>query len=179
MALQCEELDIGGPGGVGFFLEPYPVGPNLNGGDDQGKAFREKQAKQFLQDLADCISDLYKVTLTSFQESQKGVNGVFTGRDARGDIRVVNDVKAFSTFTLRLFLLNFSAVGWAPPSTARDQTNYAVNDADPPEMFRENQIHELAHSLDMITSGSIFGSSEPSAKRLQDCIFAKQASRRK
>jgi hypothetical protein len=40
----------------------------------------------------------------------------------------------------------------------------------PVRVLQFNQIHELGHSLDMITSGSIFGSSEGSADRLLNCI---------
>jgi len=42
-----------------------------------------------------------------------------------------------------------------------------------PNLIQPTQIHELGHSLDQITSGSIFGSSEASADRLLNCINKK------
>ena len=173
-------LDDGSsPGGGGS-----GVGGGTGGGQDQGKAFQERMAKQFLQDLTDCVKEIYNITLTGFQEALKGQsgllsNGYFEGKDAKGNaIRVVNDVGSYSTLGIRLSTFSFTAVAWTPHSTDRNQTNYTANDLEP-EYYRPNQIHELAHSLDQITSGSVFGSSEKSADRLMDCINNKRDSRRK
>jgi hypothetical protein len=162
---------MGSPG-----IPPLETGP---GDDNGGKKVREKQAKQFLDDLTDCINSLYNVQLTKFEPAQHGMNGLFEGKDAKGNITVVNDVGSYTKVGIGFQSLSFTAAGWTPHSTARNQTNYTASDLDVPEMYPQIQIHELAHSLDQITSGSVFGSSEASADKLGDCVTQKEQSRSK
>jgi RHS repeat-associated protein len=148
---------------------PAPV----PGGGGKETTFEKKLNKRFLEYLTACIKELYNIELTAFQASSFGSNGFFEGKDAKGQITVINDVGSYSITAIRIIARDFSAVGWTPLSTARNQTNYTGRDLDQ-DLFRPIQVHELAHSLDQITSGSIFGSSEKSADRLQDCISKKQ-----
>ena len=164
---------------------PDPPDPNRGGGNGGGGGGGGKPTNpqkqmfdRFLRDLSDCISSLYGITLTTFQESHEGQNGLFEGKDSKGTISVVNDVGSYSKLSIRIITRSFTAVGWTPPNISRNQTNYTANNLNP-ELYKGIQIHELAHSLDQISSGSIFGSSEESADRLDDCIIAKQTERRK
>jgi hypothetical protein len=60
--------------------------------------------------------------------------------------------------------------------TSSRQMKYVPSDqlSMSPVIIQTTQIHELAHSLDQITSGSIFGSSEASADRLLNCVNENQ-----
>lgn len=179
------ELDVWGKWIIGGGSIMFSVGGSAGGGgQDQGKAFQERLAREFRQDLADCVKELYDITLTNYIEALKGQSGllqfgIFEGKDAQGNvIKVVNDNASYSKLAIRLKTLDFTAVGYTPYSTSRTQTNYTASDLDP-EYYKPQQIHELAHSLDQIKSGRVFGSSEQSANRLMNCIYAKRDSRRK
>src|SRR5205807_2588604 len=100
--------------------------------------------------------------------------GYFYGLDAKGGgITVETNVTHSSWYLgLAIFPPSGPVAGRTPPSTARSQMNYVANDIvfQTVSFLPPTQVHELAHSLDQITSGSIFGSSETSADRLQNCI---------
>jgi RHS repeat-associated protein len=165
--VMCEDT------GIPLFFQG---GGHGGGGGGQGKAFQERREKQFLKDLADCVKSIYNIEMTNFQDARPGMNGLFEGKDAKGKITVVTDVGLYSRFTLAFvaFPPDPKMAGWTPPSTDRDQRNYVARDLDPPEMFKAVQLHELGHSLDQITSGSIFGSSEDKADRITDCLQARR-----
>jgi len=76
---------------------------------------------------------------------------------------------------LAIFPPSLPSAGRTPLSTAPSQVNYVASDQllMAPNLIQPTQIHELGHSLDQITSGSIFGSSEASADRLLNCINKK------
>ena len=76
---------------------------------------------------------------------------------------------------LAIFPPSLPSAGRTPLSTAPSQVNYVASDQllMAPNLIQPTQIHELGHSLDQITSGSIFGSSEASADRLLNCIKKK------
>jgi hypothetical protein len=77
---------------------------------------------------------------------------------------------------LAIFPPGLPAAGRTPLSTNPSQMNYLASDqlVMAPGLIQPTQIHELAHSLDQITSGSIFGSSEASADQLLNCINTNQ-----
>lgn len=118
--------------------------------------------------LSACVNQLYGVMLRNFVPVPPGSNGYFLGIGPNGTgIAIETDV-THSTWGLALTILPPSgpSAGRTPLSTAPYQTNYVATGYEYPS----NQIHEIAHSLDQIISGSIFGSSEASADRLMNCI---------
>ncbi len=132
----------------------------------------EQLEQKQLNAFAACIDKLYGIELRTFVPVAPGSNGYFFGRDPEGTyISVETDV------SLPSWRLGFVA-GRALPNDNPDQTNYVASDIpsnfDAPGLIQPTQIHELAHSLDMITSENVFGSSEASANKLMDCINSSQ-----
>ena len=98
------------------------------------------------------------MTLQSFVPSSQGSNGNFRGKDAQGNVfSVENDVGSYSTMALTILSFGAEAFGLTkgvPPFSPN--VNYTANDllskGGTVEMYQDIQIHELAHSLDMLTS---------------------------
>ncbi len=152
----------------GFFAPLLDAAAGL-GGAPADKA-KEEVLQVPLKRLSKCISEIYKIALRTFVPSAPGQNGNFFGLDAAGTIiRVENDVSSYTSEGLGNLSLTFERTagftwGWMP------NRNYTANDL-PANQYPFVQIHELAHSLDFITSGR---SSEESARRLQDCLTRAQ-----
>lgn len=95
-------------------------------------------------------------------------------QDAAGRIISVENSVAYSSVLLG-FMNGLQSGDFTPLAGltlgSQPELNYTANDW--PDAYRTTQIHELGHSLDIITSGSRLGTSEQSAKRLEDCIFSK------
>lgn len=98
-------------------------------------------------------------------------NGYFYGLSSQGSVTVETNV-THSAFTLGLMSGRpFPLAGLTYPSTNHSQLNYVANNfSEAPGLIQPTQIHELAHSLDQIKSGSAYGSSEASANRLMQCV---------
>lgn len=119
------------------------------------------------------MKSLYNIDLRNFTPVAPGSNGYFYGLSANGDVTVETNVTHSSWYLgLAVFPPGLPAAGRTPLSTAPSQVNYVASDQMfmSPGLIQPTQIHELAHSLDQITSGSIFGSSEGSADQLLNCI---------
>lgn len=137
------------------------------GGGGGGGGKKKASPQQMQQRLADCIDDLYNIALRTFVPSAPGQNGNFFGQDAAGRVfNVENDV---SRSSLRLGLSS-GRLGRLGGLTERSNPylNYTASDL-PSSQYQFVQIHELAHSLDLITSDK---SSEESADDLTDCVFS-------
>src|SRR5712691_2581313 len=119
-----------------------------------------------------CVQQLYNIDTRNFVPIAQGSNGYFYGLDANGNgITVETNVTHSSWYLGLAFFPPSGPVGGRTPlSTAPSQMNYVANDPAfmAEGLIQPNQLHELAHSLDQITSGSIFGSSEASADRLMN-----------
>lgn len=126
--------------------------------------------KELLRGLAWCIRELYGIQMRTFVPSAPGQNGNFVGRTTEGRmIPVENDVTQYSVLNLSVnHFLHTGEIkrigGITDPKNP--YLNYSANDL-PKEFYTTVQVHELAHSLDRITSGT---SSEQSAHRLVDCV---------
>ncbi len=138
----------------------------------------QRQNQKILQKqlgaLKGCVSKLYSIDMRSFTSVAPGVNGYFYGLSAKGDVTVETNV-TLSSWDLALNVFPPRPIaGYTPLSTSRTQMNYLAADELSrgyfPEALNPTQVHELAHSLDQITSESIFGSSEASADRLMGCV---------
>jgi len=104
-------------------------------------------------------------------------NGYFYGLSPNGDVTVETNVTHSSwNLALTVFPPSLPSAGRAPLSTNPSQMNYVASDQlfMAPGLIQPTQLHELGHSLDQITSGSIFGSSEASADRLLNCVNENQ-----
>jgi RHS repeat-associated protein len=167
------------------------------GGSPQTQTKRPSQTRQRQprvdQDiLKNCVERLFGVTMTSFTPSQRGTHGTFTGfgpdsirnngNNAR--ITVTNDRTSYTSADLNS---QYAATGgrlprggtlagltWPPnhPNRpARDNSpyiNYTANNLSP-MLTLQNQIHELGHSLRMITSGR-FQEAWEAGNALVDCV---------
>ena len=147
--------------------------PNFWTGYGPNQAANNMRQKQ-MNAIKRCIQEQYNVNTRTFVPITPGSNGYFYGLDANGNgITVETNVTHSSWYLgLAIFPPGGPVAGRTPLSTAPSQMNYVAND---PTFMAEGliqplQLHELAHSLDMITSGSIFGSSEASANQLTSCI---------
>ncbi|MDQ3688043.1 MAG: DUF4214 domain-containing protein [Acidobacteriota bacterium] len=117
--------------------------------------------------LNDCVSRLYGIELGGFTASQRGRNGSFVGvvtleDGARAGFRVVNDVNSFSRVQIGNISrgrpdngvtvngIAFTADGRGV-ATYSPYRNYTANNLTNPTGILGVQIHELGHSLTMIT----------------------------
>jgi len=118
--------------------------------------------------LADCIDKYYHINGRTFVESQTGSNGFFMGRDKKGMLYTVeNDV---GSFTLKALGVHGHTDGFSP------SVNFTASDLVAkgwdPIVVPSTQIEELAHSLDVLTSGgNPFASDERSVTKFEDCVF--------
>ena len=122
------------------------------------------------KNLAKCLDTLYGIQLRTFVPSAPGQNGNFVGTLNGKTISVENDVASYTAFGLGWISGHKfqSVLGW----TRRESptVNYTASDlATFPNApsFPNVQLHELAHSLDDLTSGS---SSEDSAHQFTKCL---------
>ena len=146
------------------------AGPLLTG---QSRCAANKLEQKQLQALKGCVKSLYNIDLRTFTPVAPGSNGNFHGLSPNGDVTVETNVTHSSWYLgLAIFPPGPPSAGRTPLSTNPSQMNYVASDQlfMSAGLIQPTQIHELGHSLDQITSGSIFGSSEGSADRLQNCI---------
>ena len=144
-----------------------------NSGGGQIPPYKRMQQKQ-LRNLKDCVKKLYGINLRTFVPVAPGSNGYFYGLSAEGGgVTVETNVTHSSWYLgLTVFPPGGPVAGKTAMSKDASQVNYVASDElfMAPGLIQPTQIHELAHSLDQITSGSIFGSSEASADRLLNCV---------
>ncbi len=116
--------------------------------------------------LSDCIDQIYDLDVRTFVPSAPGQNGYFFALDSKGTMISVENSVAFSSTVLTVASLSFERTAGL---TARDypELNFTASDL-PRAAYLFVQVHELAHSLDYLTSGK---TSEESAKRLTDCVL--------
>ena len=142
--------------------------------------------------LAECVKDLFGVTLAGFRESRPGGIGYFLGiGNVSGDktqvpvpIVVSNDAAKYTSAQLTVvsdtkLLPGEFLKGWTPPTLPQAYDNFTANNLGPMETII-TQVHELGHSLHIITSGSnvIPHRGGEAGKALQDCVRSKRGFRR-
>jgi hypothetical protein len=149
-----------------YFLFEAP-----NGGGGEREKRKKTIEERALERLAKCIKQLYNIELRTFVRSAPGQNGNFVGRDATGKtVSVENDVGSYSSWLLGL--KGFAFVPLAGLTVGESpEINDTANNLPSESFYPVVQIHELAHSLEIITSENPYGTSEKSADRLQDCIL--------
>jgi RHS repeat-associated protein len=150
-----------------FLVFDYGYGDDGSG----GRQVREKQGKPIdpFRRLGECVKDLYKVEVRSFVPSARGSNGNFVGRDSKGNtFSVENDVASYTKVGLGWLDGKFGYPLAGLTLSSNPYVNYTASNLATNEAVTSTQIHELAHSLDVITSGR---SSEASADRLLNCLW--------
>jgi RHS repeat-associated protein len=180
-------MDYFGYGDCGsFYMDGLLMGsgcnsPDLTSGQQQDTtASNEAHAKQELQNLTSCVKKLYGINLRTFVPVAPGSNGYFYGIDSKGrGISVETDVTHpgwyLASFVGKPQLT--SPAGKTPFGANPRAINYVASDflaqnMNPNTFIQTVQVHELGHSLDQITSGSIFGSTEESADRFENCVVS-------
>jgi hypothetical protein len=148
--------------------------------------------------VANCVKEIFSVTLTSFSQSNTGQNGSFSGVGPNGQqLSVTNDV---NTFTVRD--LNVIAYGSpTPPAGSYDiqgytaqgpratkyfwgigyayrnfslSTNYSGSDLSPAAMWG-TQAHELGHSLAWMLNLAPPNQEDRYGGKMQDCVNQEMA----
>jgi hypothetical protein len=119
-----------------------------------------------------CVKVLYNIDQKSFIPSAPGSDGNFTGTTPGGTtFTVENDVASYTSILLApkagddLRVLTGEGIAGLTLASNPYQ-NYTARDF-PAEEMPMVQIHELGHSLDLITKGR---TSEASADKLADCL---------
>jgi hypothetical protein len=128
-----------------------------------------------LNALKGCVKSLYGVNLKTFVPVAPNSNGYFFGLNANGNPVTVETDVTHSSWNLAVTILPPTyppPAGRTPLGTNPSQMNYVASYQllMSAGLIQPTQIHELGHSLDQITSGSIFKSSEASADRLLNCV---------
>jgi RHS repeat-associated protein len=176
---------LGGPGHIGLLLDT----PELRGGGRSGKRYVNQKV------LANCIQDLFGVTLTQFTESVQGTNGSFLGQgpdtlsnggnDAK--ISVSNDIQTYSGQGLKALRDSRGNPPLPQGTTAlagltlwdKPYVNYTANNLSqfnqPASMAAETQVHELGNSLHYITGAAfnpatVPGSDKDAGQALENCV---------
>ncbi|MCI0350154.1 MAG: RHS repeat-associated core domain-containing protein [Acidobacteriales bacterium] len=152
----------------------------MSGPLDEAESFRKRREQKQLQNLKDCLREIYNITLRNFVPVAPNSDGYFYGADDKGrDIVVDTNVTHSSWDLVRINTRPWQGPmnGWTPNDSDPRQKNFVSSDGLAamynPDSIYPVQLHELGHSLDMITSGNPFGSSEPSADRLPNCVRTK------
>ena len=147
--------------------------------------------------LAQCVKELFGVTLKDFTPSAKGQNGLFSGETSDGKpISVTNDVNTFTVQNLNeifyhspqppqgrgdihgLTLSGRAVTSWLwgfIPLSFRNfdlSTNYSGSDLLLADLLT-TQIHELGHSLAQLLGLAPKGTEDPYASKLEDCVIRK------
>jgi RHS repeat-associated protein len=143
------------------------------GGNSSGSGI--PSTADIIKNLKSCLAALYNVrspTTLTFTPSSPGSNGYFYGVNAGVGVAIENDVGSYTSKSLKQAFdplhLHGDFVGITRPFSPN--VNYTASDLSPVEMLM-TQIHELGHSLDIITSQNPFGSSEASAYTFQNCVL--------
>jgi RHS repeat-associated protein len=137
------------------------------GEEDPGASSKTWQID--LKVLNDCTERLFGITVTSFTPSSNGAGGVFVGfgpdKGVGGNNTVItirNDNSTYSMSQLKAIENAARAASGRPPLGPDDQvwgetlenapyTNYTANDLTNALDALKNQIHELGHSLSIVT----------------------------
>jgi RHS repeat-associated protein len=143
--------------------------PNKNGGGGGGGGGG-------LKAKVNICTSRYGIITRIFVPSSPGSNGNFLGQTSKGSrIYVENDVGAYTITTLNLaenkwgYLLNGKPI-WGFTPGREPYLNYTASNLTPAQIL-QTQLHELGHSLDIITSGDPFRTSEDSANSFMYCVL--------
>jgi len=179
----------GGGGGGDEMLETDPVvlDPGIGADLNPGTWHVDPKA------LGKCVEELYGVTLTSFTPSTMGQGGNFVGfgpdKGAGGNnatITITNDVGRYSRSRLRDLENAFRMRNGDPllgpddeilgitieDSTHNAYTNYTASDLTDPGDILRTQVHELGHSLALVTriENNAHGTGWEQGKKLVKCM---------
>ncbi len=111
------------------------------------------------QVLSDCVDMLFGVTMTSFNPTERGRAGSFTGigldvikhAGNRATYTIYNDVTRYSSEALTSGNANKNERVTGLSDPAYPWTNYTANNLSSMMEVLRTQVHELGHSLDVIT----------------------------
>jgi RHS repeat-associated protein len=168
----------------GFFHFDSPI-PNFpidgNGWRDVG--LNEKPKTYYVDQtiLNGCTEELFGVTLKSFQETTLGSSGSFTGQgpdviNNGGNIRtfrVDNNASKYSLDDLKTIHHNLTGkidrvTGISDPQYP--WTNYTANNLPSRLEVLKTQVHELGHSLDVITGIRSRDKGIEAGFKLENCV---------
>jgi len=122
-------------------------------------------AQKMRQALKDCVQRIYTVMLRNFVPAAQGQDGSFVGLDSGGHLISVDTDVSLSRFWVTIRSMHLLSDPWGYTPHDNPTLNYVANDIPSGFSMVWVQIHELGHSLDLITSGK---TSE--ADKLETCV---------
>jgi RHS repeat-associated protein len=143
-------------------LAPAPAQGGPSGGSSGGASSRSDWRTRF----ADCTKQLYTIDAKTIVPATLNSNGNFIGDFQGKSFSVETDVGSYSSFALSLKGWSFSPLAGLTLAS-NPHLNYVANNLSPVELYPATWVHELGHSLDLITTGK---SSEASVQKFEDCV---------
>jgi RHS repeat-associated protein len=166
--------------GLAKLIPLLPVGSGETGAGRGGNSSAGAGSRKGSVDqkaLDDCTKQLFGVSLAAFKGSVPGGNGYFIGigpdgrsrGGATGPIVVTNDASTYTAAQIAQIAGQPNAIGFTDPRNPYQ--NYGNNNNNGIGTLI-NQVHELGHSLNSITTGVSPLVPEPveEGKRLEDCV---------